>query len=253
VSASAVFPVKSGLLATSGGIAVAPTAAFTGTPISGPAPLVVQFTDQSTGNPTGWAWDFDGDGSVDSTAQDPVHTFATPDTYTVTLVASNGAGSDTEVRTNYITVGVPLAAVSFSANPNTGVAPLTVQFTDTSTNDPISWAWDFQNDGITDSTEQDPQFTYTAVGTYSVRLTVTNAGGTSSTLVANVITVSVGTCTVPNFAGVSTDNAQALWTGAGFTTTVQFQQGGRPWTINSQSQVVGQDIPCNSPITVSKN
>ena len=122
-----------------------------------------------------------------------------------------------------------------------------------STNTPTAWEWDFQNDGTVDSTEQNPTFTYTTVGTYSVKLTVTNAGGDSSTLVADLITVTVGTCTVPDFNGVSSDNAQSLWAGANFTTTVNFQQGNLPWTIKSQNQVVGQSIPCNSPITVSKN
>jgi hypothetical protein len=68
-----------------------------------------------------------------------------------------------------------------------------------------------------------------------------------------MITVTVGTCTVPNFANTSSSNAQATWAASAFTTTVNFQQGGLPWTIKSQNQVVGQVIPCNSPITVSKN
>jgi len=69
--------------------------------------------------------------------------------------------------------------------------------------------------------------------------------------------VTIGTCTVPDFAGVLSSNAQALWGpgpgSAGFTTTVNFQQGNLPWVIKSQNQVVGQVIPCNSPITVSRN
>ena len=254
VSASAEFPVKSGLIGTGGTTAVAPTAAFYGNPLSGPSPLVVTFTDQTTGNPTGWAWDFDNDGIVDvSGVQDPTFTYSAPGQYTVTLVASNGVGSDTVTRNNYVTVGQPLAAVSFTATPSSGVRPLTVAFTDTSTNTPVAWEWDFNNDGVIDSTDQNPTFEYTAVGTYSVRLTVTNAGGTSSTLVADLITVTVGTCTVPNLANVLSSNAQAIWAAANFTTNVNFQQGGLPWTIKSQNQVVGQEIPCDSPITVSKN
>jgi hypothetical protein len=58
---------------------------------------------------------------------------------------------------------------------------------------------------------------------------------------------------VPNFANTSSSSAQATWAAAGFTTSVNFQQGGLPWTIQSQNQVVAQVIPCNSPITVSKN
>jgi PKD repeat protein len=253
VSASAEFPVKTGLIGTGGTTATAPSASFFGNPLSGPSPLVVAFTDQSTGGPSSWAWDFESDGTIDSTAEDPTFTYSNPGQYTVTLVVSNSEGSDTLTRTNYVTVGAPLAVVSFTANPSSGPRPLTVVFTDTSTNTPTAWAWDFNNDGTTDSTVQNPTFTYNNVGLYSVRLTVTNAGGSSSTLVSDLITVTIGTCTVPNFAGVLSSNAQALWAGANFTTNVNFQQGNLPWVIQSQNQVVGQQIPCNSPITVSKN
>ncbi len=255
VSASAEFPVKSGLIGTGGTTATAPTAAFFGTPLSGPAPLAVTFTDQSTGSgPMTFGWDFNGDGNIDSAVEDPTYTYAAPGQYKVTLIVTNSVGSDSVTRNNYVTVGNPLAVVSFTAMPSSGPRPLTVQFTDTSSNSPTSWEWDFNDDGVPDSTLQNPlPFTYTVVGTYSVRLTVVNAGGTSSTLVSDLITVTVGTCTVPSFAGVLSGSAQGIWMAANFTTTVDFQQGNLPWTIQSQNQVVGQQIPCNSPITVSKN
>jgi len=79
-----------------------PTAQFVGTPTSGSAPLTVNFTNQSTGNPTSWSWDF-GDGGT-STAQSPSHQYTAAGTYTVTLTASNACGSDQEIKTNYITV-----------------------------------------------------------------------------------------------------------------------------------------------------
>ena len=82
-----------------------PVAAFTGTPTSGVAPLAVQFTDQSTGLPTAWSWNF-GDGGT-STAQSPSHTYAVAGSYTVTLTVSNAFGADPETRTNYITVDAP--------------------------------------------------------------------------------------------------------------------------------------------------
>jgi len=82
----------------------APTAGFTGTPTSGTAPLTVAFTDQSTGAPTAWAWDFNNDGTVDSTAQNPTFTYNSAGTYTVTLKASNASGSNTATKSGYITV-----------------------------------------------------------------------------------------------------------------------------------------------------
>ncbi len=79
-----------------------PVANFLGEPTSGTAPLAVTFTDLSTGNPTGWSWDF-GDGGT-STAQNPSHTYNAAGTYTVTLTATNAYGSDIETKVDYITV-----------------------------------------------------------------------------------------------------------------------------------------------------
>jgi PKD repeat protein len=79
-----------------------PAADFSGNPTSGPAPLIVYFSDLSTGNPTSWSWTF-GDGGT-STAQNPSHQYQTDGTYTVSLTATNENGSDSETKTNYITV-----------------------------------------------------------------------------------------------------------------------------------------------------
>jgi len=62
----------------------------------------------------------------------------------------------------------------FEAEPTSGTAPLQVQFTDLSTGNPTSWQWDFQNDGTIDSEEQNPEYTYNEIGTYSVSLTVSD-------------------------------------------------------------------------------
>ena len=61
----------------------------------------------------------------------------------------------------------------FEATPTEGSVPLAVQFTDLSNGDVAStWKWDFQNDGIIDSYEQNPEYTYQDTGYYSVSLTV---------------------------------------------------------------------------------
>lgn len=70
-----------------------PVASFTMSTTSGFAPLTVTFTDTSTGSPTGWAWDFTGDGVVDSTVQNPTYIYASPGLYSVTLVTSNASGA----------------------------------------------------------------------------------------------------------------------------------------------------------------
>ena len=88
---------------------------FSANVTSGDAPLTVAFTDNSTShdNITGWSWAF-GDGNV-SSLQNPVHTYASPGTYTVSLTASNSCGSNhTIIRQNYITVQVPPACGTIS-------------------------------------------------------------------------------------------------------------------------------------------
>lgn len=79
-----------------------PVADFSGSVFSGTAPLAVNFSDLSTNNPTGWAWDFGTSGT--SSVKDPLHTFRTAGTYSVTLTSSNASGSDFETKTDYIIV-----------------------------------------------------------------------------------------------------------------------------------------------------
>jgi len=172
-----------------------PVANFTAMPLSGDAPLYVQFTDTSTGSITSRSWDFDNDGVIDSTEQNATHTYTAAGNYTVNLTVTNAGGSDSAVKTDYITVGsggsggdAPLA--NFSATPTSGDAPLNVTFTDLSTNGPTAWAWDFGDNET--SAVQNATHTYTAAGTYTVSLTVTNSLGNDSAVKTDYITVSSG-------------------------------------------------------------
>jgi outer membrane protein assembly factor BamB len=81
----------------------------------------------------------------------------------------------------------PVAA--FSSNVTCGDAPLSVQFTDASTNAPSSWSWDFDNNGVADSMVQCPVWTYNETGLYTVKLTVTNADGSDDEVKTNFISV----------------------------------------------------------------
>jgi PKD repeat protein len=93
---------------------------------------------------------------------------------------------------------VPVAAFGFFGNRTTepyDMAPLTVQFVDTSVNSPTSWFWSF-GDGSS-STLQNPSHTYTAAGTYTVTLTVTNAAGSNTTFTKfDIITTDYGLASV---------------------------------------------------------
>lgn len=158
-----------------------PVANFTASPLAGCSPLIVNFQDLSTGTPTNWLWNF-GNGNT-STLQNPIASYFTPGTYTITLTVTNAGGSNTLVRTNYITVYEP-PTVDFSASITTGCFPLRVQLTDLSTagvgNTNVSWDWDFGN-GLT-SNLQNPVVTYTTAGIFNVTLRVTNDKGCVRTL-----------------------------------------------------------------------
>jgi PKD repeat protein len=150
-----------------------PVADFTANTTSGTVPLTVAFTDASTGA-ISWAWVF-GDGAT-STEQNPVHMFTTAGTYSVTLTVTNDGGSASKSMT--ITVNPKKPVARFDQNKYSGKIPLTVKFTDKSTNNPTSYLWRF-GDGAT-STEKNPTHTYTQPGVYIVRLTATNSGGSDS-------------------------------------------------------------------------
>jgi PKD repeat protein len=155
------------------------TAEFIADPLSGDSPLEVQFMDESVGPVESWAWDFNDDGTVDSTERSPSHTYEVGGSYTVKLTVTGQGGSDEEIKVDYIKVteSVHPPTADFTADPVSGQAPLTVQFTDASTGTVDSWAWDFDNDGTVDSTEPSPSHTYEAAGIYTVKLTVNGPGG----------------------------------------------------------------------------
>ncbi|MDO6807529.1 PKD domain-containing protein [Zobellia galactanivorans] len=169
-----------------------PTAVANATPISGEAPLTVDFNGKESSDDeevASYTWDFkDGDkGSSSSTS----HSFTEPGTYEVLLTVKDNDGlTDTDVVT--ITVSekenkAPTAKAS--SNTSKGEAPLEIQFKGSgSTDDKAikSYFWDFK-DGST-STSSNPSHTFTDKGTYTVSLTVTDEEGLKD---SDTITVTI--------------------------------------------------------------
>jgi PKD repeat protein len=103
-------------------------------------------------------------------------------------------GASSSGVSGYRVIGIPYAA--FSADQTSGTAPLTVQFTDQSiSNATLTYAWDFDNDGVTDSPDPSPSHTYSTAGTYIAKLTVSNSDGSDTA--AQTITVSSGVTVLP--------------------------------------------------------
>lgn len=144
--------------------------------------LTVLFTDVSSGEPTGWSWDF-GDGGA-STQRNPSHTYKRAGNYTVRLTVVNefGVSADTSKFVSVSLGEAPQADFTFQTD---GLRAL---FTDASTNRPTSWLWDFGDGGS--STAQNPEHAYSQAGTFNVTLTATNSAGTSSK--SKFVTVSLG-------------------------------------------------------------
>lgn len=184
-----------------------PVADFVGNPTSGEAPLTVYFTDQSTNSPTSWSWTF-GDGGT-ATVQNPSHGYTSGGSYTVSLEACNSGGCDTETKPDYITVTVPQPpAAEFVGSPTSGNAPLTVSFTDQSTNSPTSWSWNFGDTGT--SAVQNPSHEYTSGGQYTVSLEACNSVGCDTETKPDYITVTEGQPPVADFVGDPTTGAVPL-------------------------------------------
>ena len=143
------------------------------------------FSDMSGNNPSSWKWDF-GDGNT-SDAQNPQHTYVAPGEYTVCLIATNAEGSDTTCQ-KVVVVFAPETAFAYEDK-----GERVFRFTDQTTNSPTTWLWDF--DDNTTSTEQNPEHTFSADGTYSVcRLATSNSAGADITCQ----TVMVGTTPTSN-------------------------------------------------------
>lgn len=148
-------------------------------PDSGCAPLTVSLAASVSGGtpPYQYHWDL-GDGAF-STLKEPVHTYSAG-TYTVTLTVTDSHGCSTiHTDPGLITV-YALPTARFTADPSSGFAPLTVQFSDISTlgDAPIAeWYWDFGDGGT--STRQNPSYTYNEPGAYTVTLAVTDSYGCS--------------------------------------------------------------------------
>lgn len=160
------------------------TANFTASPLTGGSPLTCHFTDTSTSsNPImSWQWDFENDGIIDSNEQNPSYTYTLPGVYDVSLTVGDGTNYADKTEEGFITVtggGEALLIADFAGEPQSGQAPLTVTFSDASTevNTTITeWSWDFDNDWLEDASGPGPhEFTYDYPSPgYTVSLTISD-------------------------------------------------------------------------------
>jgi large repetitive protein len=182
---------------------------------------------------TNYSWNFGDPSSSQNTSTNtsPVHTFSAPGIYNMTLIATGSCGNDTIVKPICI-VAVPTSV--FLINNNTGCAPLNVNTTNNSgtLNDctPATYSWSvtysatncgttpsFAFTGGTNSSSINPSFIFNNPGTYTIRLSVTNACGTvqsnQTVIVKKPPTVNINT--IPTQCGAATINPTANVTNCG--------------------------------------
>ncbi|MFN8105043.1 MAG: PKD domain-containing protein [Acidimicrobiia bacterium] len=168
-----------------------PSAALTATPTNGQAPLAVSFdgsgSSDSDGSIVSYDWNF-GDGNT-GMGVSASHTYTTGGSFTATLTVTDNQGATATASTT-VTVAPPNQAptASFTRTPTSGKAPLAVNFDASASQDPdgsiASWAWDFGDTGT--GTGQTASHTYTAPGTYTASLVVTDNQGLTATTTRTV-------------------------------------------------------------------
>jgi PKD repeat protein len=169
---------------------------FTANPVMGSKPLEVAFTDNSEGDNLSYFWEFEFGTPAYSTEQNPTVLFEQLGKFRIKLTINNGTDVSI-VKEDYIEVipnGTPPIA-NFTADVTTGVAPLTVQFTDISENEPEERLWQFLGASPSNSSTANPTVTYNNPGSFKVKLSVENEAGFDSKQVLNYIIVEDPTST----------------------------------------------------------
>jgi PKD repeat protein len=169
-----------------------PVPVISASPLTGPAPLTVNFNGANSEDPDGaimsYAWDF-GNGQ---TATTPIAstTYATAGTYQARLTVTDDRGTARTTSVTIVAGTVNVRPVALlTALPTSGAAPLPVQFSSVGSYDPdglvVAYEWSF-GDGRT-ATTPTSSVTYSTPGTYTVSLTVTDNRGGKSTVTEQVV------------------------------------------------------------------
>ena len=206
---------------------------------------IVLDASSSSGCIISYDWDILNDGTYEYASPSPTqtHTFASQGLFEIRLRVTDNAGS---VRYAAATAGISdsAPAANFTGAPLTGTAPLTVQFSNSSSgyDQPLTYQWDLNCDATADSAEANPSFTYEA-GTHSVCLTVKDADGSDAVLTrANYITVNSEGCQNP-----------PVKIGAVYYSTLQdaYNDAADGVTIQSQAVSLDGDLSADRNISIS--
>jgi len=222
-----------------------PPAADAGGPYSGTEGQSIVLDGSSStdtdGSITTYEWDVDNNGTYDYTSSSPTqgHTYAQNGTYTVKLRVTDNNGA-TNTSTAAVTISDTVPTAGFTGSPASGTAPQTVDFTSSSAgyDVPLTYAWDFDNDGSVDSTSANPSAVYYA-GTYTVKLTVTDSDG------------SVDALTNTDYISVCYSDVSIGSTGTYTSLQGAYAAAADPETIEGRDVTITESVDLNRPITVT--
>lgn len=148
--------------------------------VTGHAPVTIHFYGTSSTGiaPLTYSWDF-GDHEGTSSEAEPSYEYQDAGTYTVFLIVTDANGETSTTTTDVIIPRAPTRVNAvITAEPTAGITPLTVSFSalDSTGEGELTFEWDFGDETGT-STDAEPTYTFTAVDTYDVTLTVTDELG----------------------------------------------------------------------------
>jgi PKD repeat protein/Tol biopolymer transport system component len=237
-----------------------------------PGGVRVCYTNTSTGPVVTNTWDF-GDGSPVITDNSSVvcHVYASEANYAVLLTAyAANPAVYSEAQYNVNVIAAP--NVQFTASSNSILWADTVNFDSSATTGATSYAWDFNNDGVIDSTDPNPSYTFNTVGYFTIRLTGTGPGGTGTAEMNIQVSQRPITCdftgalsAVPGdsrtyISSIGGANGRTItynWTisGPGGTTTYTTQNVTRAWTdegayLVTLSATASDGVSCSQSKTV---
>ena len=178
-----------------------------------------------------YAWDFDGDGTPDSTDQNPTHQFAATGLYNVQLHVTDDGGAQTlgsvTVSVEDEPLNLPPVITGFRAVPNSGAAPAHITFS-FNADDPdgtvAEYALDYTNVNVfsfTTATAGSESHTYSTAGYYTCCLRVTDDDGARTRSYLGVL-VTDPTANIPPVAVLSVDRDLVVWNGTSISQEVEF-------------------------------
>jgi gliding motility-associated-like protein len=174
-------------------------------------PDCFKFTATSTTGCASATWTF-GDGTKTNGCNSAKHCYnkAGPYTVTYTILDGNGCPGTVSVIDTANLLPIPVAEFSYTPNPASILAP-TITFTDQSSGPPVTWDWHFGNPGDSSTMIQNPVFTYTDTGCYTVTLLVSAADGCTSQVSHPVCIQPYFTFYAPNTFTPNGDGKNDIW------------------------------------------